>query len=131
MKLSAFTCLFTLIFAACSIPLDQDTLIGSWDYVQVDNLNSQSPDSTSADDLKEARPYIHFSKKKELQIFWGGKLISSGTYRVEGKMLRYKEDLPGGRQREFPFLVKKLSEEQIVFETMRSDGVRVTAIRRK
>lgn len=131
MRFLPVICFCSLIFAACSIPMNQEKLIGSWDYIKIDNLNSQSEDITTLDELKEAKPYIHFSDKNELQIFWGGKLLSSGTFRIEGKMIRYKEDLQDGGQREFPFLVKSLSESEIVFETMSSVGTRVTAVKRK
>lgn len=128
MRLFIFIC-SCFILAGCS-SLEKEQLTGSWDYVQVESLNPASEDVTTASDLKQARPYIRFSKKNELQIFWAGELLSSGTYRLEGKMIRYKEDLKGGGEREFPFLVKSLTEKQIVFETMSSEGTRVTAVRR-
>jgi hypothetical protein len=120
---------FCLLLGSCS-PVEKDELVGSWDYIQVENLNPSSEDITTAGDLQQAKPYIRFTKKNELQIFWSGKLLSSGTFRLEGKMIRYKEDLQEGGQREFPFLVKSLTDNQIVFETMSREGTRVTAVRR-
>lgn len=117
------------IFAACS-PLEKEDLIGTWEYIRVENLNPSSEDVTTASDLKQARPYIRFSKKNELQIFWAGELLSSGTFKLEDKMIRYKEDLAGGGHREFPFLVKSLTSNEIVFETMSREGTRVTAVKR-
>ena len=119
-----------LILAACSGSVSQEKLVGKWDYIQIENLNSQSEDSTTVADLKAARPYIQFSNANKLQIFWAGKLLSTGNYRIDGKMLRYTEMLPDGAKRDFPFLVKELSEEQIVFETMTNEGTRVTARKR-
>ena len=113
------------------MPVDQQELVGSWDYIHIDNLNPSSEDSTTAEDLKLAKPYIHFSEKNELQIFWDGKLLSSGKYKLDGKMIRYTEDLPNGGKREFPFLVSSLSDDQIVFETMSREGSRVTAVKRR
>lgn len=120
-----------LALAACSGSINQETLAGNWDYIKVENLNSQSDDSTTVADLKAARPYIQFTKANKLQIYWEDKLLSTGSFRIDGKMLRYTEILPDGTKREFPFLVKELSEERIVFETMTNEGTRVTAIRRR
>jgi hypothetical protein len=60
---------------------------------------------------------------------WGGKLLSYGTFRMEDNMIRYKEVLEGGTTREFPFLIKKISENRLVFETMEQDATRITAER--
>ena len=119
-----------LFLAACSGSLNQEKLLGKWDYIKIDNLNSRSEDSTTVADLKAARPYIQFSRPNKLQIFWEGKLLSTGHYRIDGKMLRYTEMLPDGAKRDFPFLVKELSKEQIVFETMTNESTRVTARKR-
>ena len=131
MKILTVVCCCLLILGACSITLDQEKLVGSWDYVKIENLNPRSEDSTTVADLKKAKPYIQFSPDNQLHIFWEGKLLSSGTYGIDGKMIRYKEDLPDGTKREFPFLVSKLSESELVFETMSSEGTRVTAVKRK
>lgn len=119
-----------LILGACSIPVNREKLTGTWDYIKIENLNKQSEDSTTVEELRAAKPYIRFSEKGDLQIVWAGKLLSSGTFHIEGKMIRYKEKLPDGSIRKFPFLVKGLSETQLVFETMSRDGTRVTAVRR-
>lgn len=130
MKITILFCCL-LILAACTFTLDQQNLVGNWDYIKIENLNPGSEDSTTLADVQKAKPYIQFSKDNQLRIFWEGKQLSSGTYRIEGKMIRYKEDLPDGVQREFPFLVSKLSENELVFETMSSEGTRVTAVKRK
>ena len=106
-------------------------LIGKWDYVRIENLNAQSEESTTAEDLKIAKPYIQFTAENKVQIIWDRKVLSSGTYRLDGQMIRYQENLPGGRQREFPFLVNSLSEKKIVFQTMSNENTRVTALKRK
>ena len=130
MKVVWVICCSVLILAACSGSVNQEKLAGRWDYIKIENLNPQAEDSTTVDDLKEAVPYIQFSNANTLQIYWGGRIFSSGNYRIEGKMLRYTEDLPDGAKREFPFLVKELSDQKIVFETMSKEGTRVTAIKR-
>lgn len=131
MKTLCLLCCSLLILGACTFTLDQENLVGTWDYVTIKNLNPQSEDSTTVADLKKAKPYIQFTPNNQLSIFWEGKQLSSGTYRIDGKMIRYTEDLPDGGQREFPFLVSKLSENELVFETMSSEGTRVTAVKRK
>ena len=122
---------YSVLIPGCSRSVDQMNLIGKWDYVRIENLNAQSEDSTTAEDLKIAKPYIQFTAENKVQIIWDGKVLSSGTYRLDGQMIRYQENLPGGRQREFPFLVNSLSEEKIVFQTMSNENTRVTALKRK
>jgi uncharacterized membrane protein len=60
---------------------------------------------------------------------WGGKVLSHGKFKTDGKNIRYTETLPDGKTREFPFWVMKLTDKEIVFETMGADGSRVTAVR--
>ena len=122
---------YSVLIPGCSRSVDQMSLIGKWDYVRIENLNAQSEDSTTAEDLKIAKPYIQFTAENKVQIIWDGKVLSSGTYRLDGQMIRYQENLPGGRKREFPFLVNSLSEEKIVFQTMSNENTRVTALKRK
>lgn len=130
MRILIAICLCSLIIIACSVSVDKEELTGTWDYIKVENLSSSSQDSTSTAELKAAQPYIRFSEQNKLQIFWAGKLLSTGIYHIDGAMIRYKEDLPDGVKREFPFLVKKLSDNELIFETMSREGTRVTAVRR-
>ena len=123
-------CICFVLLEACSVSVDDQKLAGSWDYIRIENLNPASQDSTTSDDLNAAKPFIKFSEKDKLEINWAGKLLSSGVYYVDGSMIRYKENLPGGQQREFPFLVKKLTDTELVFETMSRDGTRVYAVKR-
>lgn len=120
-----------LACAACSLSVEQEKLVGRWDYLKIENLNPSSDDSTTAADLKQAKPYIYFSADHKLQIYWDGKLLSSGDYKLDGKMIRYTEKLPDGGKREFPFLVSSLSDSQLVFQTMSREGTSVTAVKRK
>ncbi len=62
-------------------------------------------------------------------IEWGGKKLSSGNFQMDGRMIRYTETLPNNQKREFPFLVKSLSEKQLVFQTMEQNSTVITAIR--
>lgn len=131
MKTLTLVCCCLLILGACTFTLDQEKLVGNWDYVEIESLNPGSEDSTTVEDLRKAKPYIQFSKDNQLHIFWGGERLSSGTYRIDGKMIRYKENLADGGVREFPFLVSTLSDDELVFQTMTSEGTRVTAVRKK
>ncbi len=120
-----------MLVASCSTSLNEENLAGKWNYVRIENLNRQSEDSTTMAELKAAAPFIQFSKSGDLEIIWEGQILSSGTYFTDGKMIRYKESLPGGSYREFPFLVKSISATELVFETMATDGTRVYAVKEK
>jgi hypothetical protein len=37
--------------------------------------------------------------------------------------------MPDGKKREFPFVVSKLTDKEIIFETTGKDGSRVTAVK--
>ena len=131
MKLLAAVCLCLIFFQSCSVSVDEEKLTGTWNYIRIENLNASSQDSTTSADLKAARPFIRFTEKNELLIYWSGRVLSSGTYHVDGSMIRYKENLPDGQQREFPFLVKKLTEDELIFETMSREGTRVFTKKKK
>ena len=64
-------------------------------------------------------------------MWWGGGLLSHGSYKVSGDSIQYKEILPGGQTRVFPFIVSKLTDKDIVFETTGEDGSLVTAAKAK
>ncbi|MBC7745423.1 MAG: hypothetical protein H7096_10000 [Flavobacterium sp.] len=130
MRLLIILC-FCLVFISCSVKVKKVDLLGVWDYVQIENLNRQSEDSTTVQDLELAKPYIEFKSNNQVQIVWNGSVLSSGTYRTDKNMIRYRENLPEGKIREFPFLVSRLSATKIIFETMTREGTRVTAIKRK
>lgn len=129
MKINIFFISFSVLFlASCSTAIDADELYGKWDYIAVENFNP--PDSLSKEELIAQAPAILFSKDNKLVIEWGGKQLSHGTYKMDGKMIRYTEFLEGGRKREFPFLIKELSEKELVFQTMEQNYTRVKAKKR-
>lgn len=115
---------------ACKPAVTPDKLYGKWDYIKVENPNSNPPDSVSSTELQVQKPYILFFKDS-LLIYWGGKILSRGTFRVDGSNIRYKEILAGGKTRDFPFWVSKLTDNDLVFETTGEDGSKVTAARIK
>lgn len=117
-----------LVLASCSNAIDADELYGRWDYVAVESFNP--PDSLTREELIAQAPTILFSKDNKLVIEWGGKQLSHGTYRMDGKMIRYTEFLEGGGKREFPFLIKELGDKELVFQTMEQNYTRIKAKKR-
>lgn len=116
-----------ILCSSCTDNVKPAELYGRWNYVKVDNTNPQ--DTLPEGELKLQSPAIIFNNKQHLVIEWGGKILSSGKFRIEGKMIRYTEDLPGGQKREFPFLIKSLNEKELVFQTMQQSATTVTAVK--
>ncbi|HEY1008754.1 MAG TPA: hypothetical protein VGE58_01505 [Daejeonella sp.] len=116
-----------LSFASCSTAIKQEDLYGKWNYVRVDNSNPQ--DTLPAGELELQSPAIIFTPENDLVIEWGGKKLSSGKFRLDGKMIRYTENLQGGQTREFPFLINSLDEKELVFQTMERSTTTVVARR--
>lgn len=117
-----------IIISSCTKSMNIEDLYGRWNYIAVENFNP--PDSLTKNELIEQSPAIIFSADNKLVIEWGGKQLSHGTYRMDGKMIRYTEFLEGGRKREFPFLIKELGENELVFETMEQNYTRIKAKKR-
>ena len=113
--------------SSCTSSIEQKDLLGRWNYIKV--VNADPEDITSDEELKQASPAIIFTETNDLIIEWGGKQLSRGKYKLDGKMIRYTESLQGGRTREFPFLISKLSDNELVFQTMEKNFTLVTAIR--
>lgn len=120
--------LMLILFISCSKAIEADDLYGRWNYVSVASFNP--PDTLSKQELEFQHPAIIFSEDNVLKIEWGGKLLSHGNYKMDGNMIRYTESLPGGVKREFPFLIKELNENILVFETMEQSYTRVKAIKK-
>jgi hypothetical protein len=128
MKFKIFFFFSLFLFLSCSGSVDPQHLYGAWNYVKV--VNADPEDITSDLELKQAKPGIFFSESQELKIEWDGKQISAGKFKLDGKMIRYTETLEGGRTREFPFLISKLTDTELVFQTMEKNYTRVTAIKK-
>lgn len=116
-----------LLLISCATEIKKEDLYGKWSYTRVQNFNPA--DSLSKAELQREKPAIIFSADSNLLIEWGGKKLSYGTYRMDGKMIRYTEVLDGGRKRSFPFLIKEMEENKLIFETMEQNPTRVTAVR--
>jgi len=127
-------CLFilalTFAFASCKKPLTPEALYGRWNYVKVENPNSHPPDSVKHAEIVAAQPYILFTKDS-LIMWWGGKVLSHGTYKVAGDSIQMKELLPGNTTREFAFHVSELTNKEIIFSTRGEDGSEVMAVKGK
>ena len=117
--------ILTILSTSCANDIKPEELYGRWNYIKVDNVNPQ--DTLPDGELELQSPAIIFNNKQDLIIEWGGKTLSSGKFRMEGKMIRYTEDLPGGQKREFPFLIKSLDKKELVFQTMEQNVTTVTA----
>lgn len=118
-----------LLLVSCKPALTKQALYGQWKYIKVENPNSHPPDSVRSAELEIERPYIQFTKSDSLIIMWGGKVLSHGTFRIEGNNIRFKEMLANGGIRDFPFWVSKITGKELVFETTGEDGSRVTAVK--
>jgi hypothetical protein len=110
-------------------PIQREALLGKWKYVKVENPNSHPLDSVSASELEMESPYIKFSKNDSMMIWWGGKVLSHGTFKLDGSNIQVREILDGGKTRSFPFFVSKLTDKDLVFETSGEDGTKVTAVK--
>lgn len=119
-----------LCLSSCSASVNPEDLYGEWKYVKILDVHTPAA-STTPEEIAKASPAIRFTQNNDLVIIWGGKPLSQGKFRIEGKMIRYTEHLPGSKTREFPFLVSELTKDELVFETMESESTRVTAKRIK
>ncbi|MBC7914600.1 MAG: hypothetical protein H7Y07_10830 [Pyrinomonadaceae bacterium] len=116
---------------SCQRSVKPEELYGEWKYIKVENPKQQPAYIMPDEEVKLNKPFIKFTPNKDLIIIWGGKRLSYGKFRMENSMIRFKENFADGTSREFPFLIKELSAERIVFETMRQDFTRITAIKVK
>jgi len=125
--------LLVVICAAACKPktMDAAKLYGKWKYIKVENPNATPPDSVPTYRIQEDQPYIELKQTDSLKIVWGGKVLSHGKFKVTGNNIDYTETLGKGQTREFPFIVSKLTDKDIVFETNGDDGSRVTAVRER
>ena len=133
MRNTIFILLFILtagIYTACRPAISPGKLYGKWHYIKVYKPEAFPPDSVSAMELEEMEPSIEFYKDNKLRILWGGKVLSQGSYTIDGSNIRFNDVFDDGTSREFPFYVSELSDKKIIFETLGKDGSRVTAVKR-
>ena len=117
------------LFSACKHAVTATDLYGKWSYTKVENPNLSPPQSVPESEIKEQAPYIEFTSADSLRMVWGGKLLSQGTFTVDGTNINYKELLPDGSTRSFPFYISDFKSGSMVFETLGTDASRVTVVR--
>ena len=118
-----------MLFTACGPSLNPDNLYGKWTYTKLESPGANPPSAEPDWKLQMDKPSIEFSKNNELTIYWGGKVLSHGTFTIDGKNIRYKQVLADGRTNEFPFYVTQFDGKEMVFETLGKEGSRVTAVK--
>src|ERR1700761_608217 len=128
-KLIVIIAVIGITLAACKSSIKPGDLYGKWKYVKIENLDIRSTTNVTPEQLESEIPYIQFSKNDSAMIWWGGRVLTHGSYRIEGDQIMFKEILPGGKTREFPFIVSKLDAKNIIFETTGDDAAKVTAVK--
>ncbi|MFD2870989.1 hypothetical protein ACFS5N_00835 [Mucilaginibacter ximonensis] len=116
-------------FAACKPSATSEKLYGKWNYIRVRNPLADPPDSVGKQTLASEKPYIEFTKQDSLIINWDGKVLSHGTFKLDGLDIKYKEILGDGQTRDFPFHIEDFSDKQLIFSTAGKDGSEVTAVK--
>lgn len=114
-----------IMFWGCTPSVEDKDVYGVWQYIKVENPNQG--EVTPDEELKENTPSIQFSEGNRLEMIWGGKVLSKGTYHIEYPVINYEENLQENGSRKIKFLIKKLEDDILVFQTMEADAVRVTA----
>lgn len=122
--------IFLLICTSCGKSYKEEQLIGEWEYIKVEYTNQNPVLVQNKDDLKEKYPSIKFHKNKKCQIFSAGKVISEGEFFLEKDIIRYEEVLQVGIKRKIPFIIKKLENDELIFETLERDVKRITSKRK-
>ena len=128
-KLLVIVACLGITLSACKSSIKPGELYGKWKYVKIENLDIRSTTNVTSEQLEAESPYIQFSKNDSALIWWGGKVLTHGSYRIEGDQIMFKEILADGKTREFPFIVSKLDDKNIIFETTGDDAARVTAVK--
>lgn len=118
-----------LLLGACKHAVTATDLYGKWNYTRVEHPKQSPPGAVPTYELKEQAPYIEFTKADSLRMVWGGKLLSHGTFTVDGTNIQYKEILPDGSTRSFPFYISSFKDNSMVFETLGEDASRITVVK--
>jgi len=129
MKLRLPVIALIVLFASCKPAIKSSDLYGTWKYVKVENPNENPPDSVKHNELTAQSPFIKFTKSDSLIITWGGVVLSHGKFKMDGMNINYTENLSDGTTRKFPFYISKITDKDLVFETLGEHGTRVTAIK--
>lgn len=118
-----------LVLSACKPAITPEKLYGKWKYIKLENPGANPPSTEPDWKLKLENPSIEFKKNNELIILWEGKVLAHGTFKLDKENIIVKQELPDGTTREFPFYVSQFKDNQMVFETLGTEGTRVTAVK--
>lgn len=121
--------LFAILFAACKPAVKPQDLYGKWKYTRVQSPDGSPSDSVTQMTLLENKPYIEFTTKDSLLIYWGGQVLSHGTFTTNGRDIQVKEIMADGKTRDFPFFVTDITDKQIIFTTKGKGRSEVTAVK--
>jgi hypothetical protein len=116
------------LLASCQLSIKPEALYGKWKYVKIENNSVANTNNVTSEQLQSEEPYIKFTRDS-LMIWWGGQVLTHGTYKIDGDKIQFKEIQADGKIREFPFIVSKLDDKNLVFETKGDDGSKVTAVK--
>lgn len=117
-----------LLLASCKPAIKPENLYGKWKYIKIEHP-SDDPPVMPADQLNNVSPYIEFSKNNTYLIMWGGRVISHGKFKPDGRNIQITETLPDSSTRNFPFWVSELSDTQIIFQSTGENSSKVTAVK--
>ena len=117
------------LLASCQNAIKPEALYGKWKYIKIENNSVSNTNVVTNEQLESEEPYIQFSKNDSLLIWWGGKVLSHGSYKIEDDKIQFKEILADGKTREFPFIVSKLDDKNLIFATNGDDGSKVTTVK--
>jgi hypothetical protein len=126
--ISAILLLFFI--SSCKPPIKPEHLYGKWKYLKIEHPNANPPDTVSSGEIKENFPYIQFKQNGDLLIVWRYRILSHGKFTVDNQDIIYREVLPDGKIRQFPFWVSELTDKQIVFQTIGAGAAKVTAVKK-
>lgn len=121
--------ILVLLFTACNGNIKPKNLLGKWVYKSYEYQNKSLNKPLA--NIAAQQPYIVFNANGTAAIYSSGKVLSSGNYKLDGKIIRFEEDLPNHQKRKIPFLIQELDTKKLVFQTMDSEVKVITAEREK
>jgi hypothetical protein len=129
MKVNKLIIIFIFLLASCNIGITKEALIGQWNYKSFAYQNKSLNKPLA--NIAAQQPYIEFKEDGTAAIYSSGKVLSFGKYQLEGKIIRFVEDLPNNQTRKIPFLIIELNENQLIFQTMDAEVKVITAEKEK
>ena len=82
------------LLVSCQLSIKPETLYGKWKYIKIENNSVANTTNVRPEQLEAESPYIKFTKDS-LMIWWGGKVVTHGTYIINGDKIQFKEIQPG------------------------------------